>query len=42
LRHKVLPLGSLEYKPSRLGVHAKRLGALASALEMAWATNKVE
>jgi hypothetical protein len=34
LRHKVPPLDSLEYKPSRLGVQAKRLNAQTTALEM--------
>jgi hypothetical protein len=34
LKHKVSPLGSLEYKPRRLGVQAKRLKAQAVALEM--------
>jgi hypothetical protein len=41
LRHKVLPLGSLEYKLSWLEVQAKQLGAQASkatALEMPWAS----
>jgi hypothetical protein len=38
LRHKVPPLGSLEYKPSRLGMQAKRLEAQATALEMPWAS----
>jgi hypothetical protein len=38
LRHKVPPLDSLEYKPSRFGVQTKRLGAQATALEMPWAS----
>jgi hypothetical protein len=30
LRYKVSPLGRLEYKPSRLGVQAKRLESQAT------------
>jgi hypothetical protein len=42
LRQKLPPLGSLEYKPSRLGVQAKRLEAQTTTLEMAWAASKIE
>jgi hypothetical protein len=34
MRHKVPPLDSLEYKPSQLGVQAKRLEAQATTLEL--------
>jgi hypothetical protein len=40
LRHKIPPLGSLEYKPNQLGVQAKRLKAQATALKMPWTSRR--